>query len=104
MAAEGMMPLLPGAAKRRLPLLTAAGFVGGAVGGFLFAPGRFDFGGMGSAAGPLVGSAILVLLPQVLTFLHDYEQVVLGLVIMGVMIFLRHGIVPSVTAVVARAR
>ena len=37
------------AAKRRLPLLTAAGFVGGAIGGFLFAPGRFDFGGMGSA-------------------------------------------------------
>ncbi|MGE3146263.1 MAG: branched-chain amino acid ABC transporter permease [Pseudorhodoplanes sp.] len=61
-------------------------------------------GGMGSAAGPLVGAAILVLLPQVLTFLHDYEQVVLGLVIMGVMIFLRHGIVPSVTAAVARAR
>ena len=61
-------------------------------------------GGMGSAAGPLVGAAILVLLPQVLTVLHDYEQMVLGLIIMGVMIFLRHGIVPSVAAALARSR
>ncbi|MCB1017047.1 MAG: DUF2510 domain-containing protein, partial [Acidimicrobiales bacterium] len=37
------------AAKRRLPMLAAGGFVGGAIGGFLFAPGRFDFGGTGSA-------------------------------------------------------
>jgi branched-chain amino acid transport system permease protein len=61
-------------------------------------------GGMGSAAGPLVGAAILVLLPQALTVLHDYEQMVLGLVIMVVMIFLRQGIVPNVMAIVARSR
>ena len=61
-------------------------------------------GGMGSTAGPVVGAAILVLLPQMLTVLHDYEQMVLGLVIMGVMVFLRHGIVPSITAALARAR
>jgi len=61
-------------------------------------------GGMGSAAGPLVGAAILVVLPQALTALHDYEQMVLGLVIMGVMIFLRHGVVPSIASALARAR
>lgn len=61
-------------------------------------------GGMGSVTGPLVGAAILVLLPQVLTVLHDYEQMVLGLVIMVVMIFLRHGIMPNVSAAVVRLR
>ena len=55
-------------------------------------------GGMGSVIGSLVGSAVLVILPQSLTFFHDYEQVVLGLVVMGVMIFLRGGIVPSLAA------
>jgi branched-chain amino acid transport system permease protein len=55
-------------------------------------------GGMGSIAGSLVGAAVLVLLPQVLTFLHEYEHLVLGLILMGVMIFLRNGIVPSIAA------
>lgn len=55
-------------------------------------------GGMGSVVGSLVGAAVLVLLPQALTFLHDYEHMVLGLIIMGVMIFLRDGIVPSIAA------
>jgi branched-chain amino acid transport system permease protein len=52
-------------------------------------------GGMGSVAGSLVGAALLVVLPQTLTFLHDFEHVVLGLIIMLVMIFLRAGIVPT---------
>lgn len=56
-------------------------------------------GGMGSVAGSLVGAAVLVVLPQALTFLHDYEHLVLGLVLMGVMIFLRNGVVPSIAAV-----
>jgi branched-chain amino acid transport system permease protein len=55
-------------------------------------------GGMGSIAGSLVGAAVLVVLPQALTFLHEYEHLVLGLVLMGVMIFLRNGIVPSIAA------
>ena len=52
-------------------------------------------GGMGSIAGSLVGAALLVVLPQTLTFLHDYEHMVLGLIVMAVMIFLRAGIVPT---------
>lgn len=55
-------------------------------------------GGMASIVGSLVGAAVLVVLPQALTFLHDYEHLVLGLVLMGVMIFLRSGIVPSIAA------
>jgi branched-chain amino acid transport system permease protein len=58
-------------------------------------------GGMGSIAGSLVGAAVLIVLPQTLTALHDYEQMVLGLIVMGVMIFLRQGIVPSIVAALA---
>jgi branched-chain amino acid transport system permease protein len=58
-------------------------------------------GGMGSVLGSLVGAAVLVLLPQILTVLHDYEDMVLGLILMGFMIFLRRGIVPSLGAVIA---
>jgi len=55
-------------------------------------------GGMGSVLGSLVGTALLVVLPQTLTLLHDYEHIVLGLILMGFMIFLRRGIVPSLSA------
>lgn len=58
-------------------------------------------GGMGSILGSLVGAAVLVVLPQTLTILHDYEHLVLGLILMGVMIFLRQGIVPSLAAAVS---
>ena len=61
-------------------------------------------GGMGSVAGSLVGAALLVVLPQTLTFLHDYEHMVLGLIIMAVMIFLRSGIVPTLANALAARR
>jgi branched-chain amino acid transport system permease protein len=61
-------------------------------------------GGMGSVLGSLVGAALLVVLPQTLTFLHDYEHMVLGLIIMGVMIFLRAGIVPTIASALAARR
>jgi branched-chain amino acid transport system permease protein len=61
-------------------------------------------GGMGSIAGSLVGAALLVVLPQTLTFLHDYEHMVLGLVLMGFMVFLRQGIVPGLAALFAGRR
>jgi branched-chain amino acid transport system permease protein len=59
-------------------------------------------GGMGSILGSFVGAAVLVILPQTLTALHDYEHMVLGLILMGFMIFLRQGIVPSLSAIFAR--
>jgi branched-chain amino acid transport system permease protein len=58
-------------------------------------------GGMGSTFGALVGAATLVILPQALTVFHDYEQMMLGLIIMVFMIFLRRGIVPSLATVFA---
>ena len=59
-------------------------------------------GGMGSIAGSLVGAAVIVVLPQTLTALHDYEHMVLGLLLMVFMIFLRRGVVPSLAALAGR--
>jgi branched-chain amino acid transport system permease protein len=56
-------------------------------------------GGMGSIVGSLVGAIVLVVLPQVLTVFHEYEQALLGLIVMVFMIFLRRGIVPSFAAI-----
>jgi branched-chain amino acid transport system permease protein len=61
-------------------------------------------GGMGSILGSLVGAAVLVVLPQALTVLHEYEHMVLGLIIMTFMIFLRDGIVPSFATALQRWR
>ena len=58
-------------------------------------------GGMGSIFGSLVGAAVLVVLPQALTVFHEYEQALLGLIVMVFMIFLRRGIVPSLAATFA---
>ena len=61
-------------------------------------------GGMGSIVGSLVGAAVLVVLPQALTIFHEYEQTLLGLILMVFMIFLRRGIVPSLAATFAGRR
>ncbi|MBX6424971.1 MAG: branched-chain amino acid ABC transporter permease [Variibacter sp.] len=60
-------------------------------------------GGLGSVTGAIAGAALLVTLPQTLTFLQEYEQAMLGLLIMLFMIFLRRGIVPSLVSL-ARGR
>jgi branched-chain amino acid transport system permease protein len=52
-------------------------------------------GGLGSIAGCIVGATVLVVLPQALTVFHDYEQIVLGALIIMFLIFLPAGIVPS---------
>ncbi|MCY1706284.1 branched-chain amino acid ABC transporter permease [Pannonibacter sp. SL95] len=52
-------------------------------------------GGAGSVFGAITGASILTALPQGLTVFHDYEHIVLGLIMMLVMIFLREGLVPS---------
>ncbi|MGO9048775.1 MAG: branched-chain amino acid ABC transporter permease [Xanthobacteraceae bacterium] len=61
-------------------------------------------GGMGSVAGSLVGATLLIMLPQVLTILQEYEQMVLGIIVMGFMIFLRQGIVQGIAAAFGRTR
>jgi branched-chain amino acid transport system permease protein len=52
-------------------------------------------GGLGSILGSIVGAAFLVVLPQALTVFHEYEEVVLGLIMIVFMIFLPGGVVPS---------
>jgi branched-chain amino acid transport system permease protein len=60
-------------------------------------------GGLGSVTGAVVGAAVLVTLPQALTFLQEYEHAVLGGIIIVAMIFLREGIVPGLRRLLARA-
>lgn len=52
-------------------------------------------GGAASAFGAIVGAGLLTLMPQVLASFYDYQDAVIGLVIMLSMIFLRRGIVPT---------
>lgn len=61
-------------------------------------------GGMGSIVGSLVGATVLVVLPQALTIFHDYEQALLGLIVMVFMVFLRQGIVPSLATILVGRR
>lgn len=53
-------------------------------------------GGAASVLGGILGATILTLLPQVLTVFAEYEQMVLGLIMMLVMIFMRDGLLPSI--------
>lgn len=52
-------------------------------------------GGMASTFGALVGASILTMLPQVLTAFDEYKHVVLGAIMIGVMIFMPRGLVPT---------
>ncbi len=55
-------------------------------------------GGMASTYGAVVGAAILTVLPQLLTRFHDYEHLAFGAVLIGVMIFMPKGLVPTLQA------
>ena len=59
-------------------------------------------GGLGSIVGSIVGAALLVTLPQALTVFHEYEHLMLGLIIIVSMIFMRQGIVPALSALFFR--
>jgi branched-chain amino acid transport system permease protein len=59
-------------------------------------------GGLGSILGSVVGAAVIVALPQLLTVFRDYETIALGAIMIVFMIFLRAGVVPSVAALIAR--
>jgi branched-chain amino acid transport system permease protein len=58
---------------------------------------------MASTFGAVIGAAILTTLPQVLTVFKEYEMVAFGAVMMGTMIFVPKGLVPSL-AMMARRR
>jgi branched-chain amino acid transport system permease protein len=61
------------------------------------------FGGMASTYGAIVGAAVLTTLPQLLTVFKDYEMVVFGAIMMGTMIFMPKGLVPSLGGLVETA-
>jgi len=53
-------------------------------------------GGAASVLGAIFGAGVLTLLPQVLTVFAEYEQLMLGFVMMSVMIFLPAGLLPTI--------
>lgn len=57
-------------------------------------------GGMASIYGAVIGAAILTALPQLLTVFQDYEMVAFGLVLMGTMIFMPKGLLPSLVGLI----
>jgi branched-chain amino acid transport system permease protein len=61
-------------------------------------------GGLGSTVGSIVGAAVLVVLPQALTVFQEYENLMLGFIIIVSMVFMRDGIVPMAWKLIARAR
>ena len=52
-------------------------------------------GGLGSTFGAIVGAAALIVLPQLLTAFNEYENLLLGAIIIVFMVFFRGGIVPA---------
>jgi branched-chain amino acid transport system permease protein len=61
-------------------------------------------GGLGSIVGSVVGAAVLVVLPQMLTVFQEYENLMLGFIIIVSMVFMRDGIVPMARKLIARTR
>jgi len=61
-------------------------------------------GGMASVFGSVVGAALLTALPQALVSFEGWETVVFGLILVGFMIFLPKGLVPSLAAKLTRPR
>lgn len=61
-------------------------------------------GGMASTYGAVVGAAILTMLPQLLSSFEGYEMIVFGLILMGTVIFLPRGLLPTIAARLRKAR
>ncbi|CAA7626239.1 branched-chain amino acid ABC transporter permease [Magnetospirillum sp. SS-4] len=59
-------------------------------------------GGMASVFGSVIGAVILTLLPQVLAAVEQYEAMILGGIMMGTMIFMPKGLLPSILASLKR--
>lgn len=61
-------------------------------------------GGMGSTFGVIIGAVLLLLLPQLLTDLHEYEMMMFGLILMLTMIFMPRGLLPTLNHWLAQRR
>ena len=83
-----------------------AGYAGGlsAFSTYFISPTDFGFsravdvlafvvaGGIGAVGGPVLGAALLTLLPEALRFLHDYRDVANGIILLLVIVFLPQGL------------
>ncbi|MBP2150371.1 MULTISPECIES: branched-chain amino acid ABC transporter permease [Xanthobacter] len=94
---------------QRLSLFVASGFVSGGVGGLAahlnFFVGPTDFGllrsvdalaypilgGVNALLGPLVGAIFTTLLPELLRFSSQWREILMGLLILAVVLFLPGG-------------
>jgi len=97
----------------KLLVFTLSAVIAALMGGFLalyagfISPSLADFmhsielvlmvliGGLGSVVGAILGAAVITLLPQVLTVVEEYETLVFGLILIGVMLFMPQGLQPS---------
>ncbi|MFH8371308.1 branched-chain amino acid ABC transporter permease [Streptomyces sp. NPDC018031] len=52
-------------------------------------------GGMGTISGPLLGAALLFLIPEKLTFLQDYQLLAFGIALILLMRFRPEGLIPN---------
>jgi branched-chain amino acid transport system permease protein len=59
-------------------------------------------GGMGSVYGAIIGAAILVTLPHLLTWFHDYETLVFGFVLLSTVMFMPKGLLPTLQEALRR--
>ncbi|TAK48132.1 MAG: branched-chain amino acid ABC transporter permease [Xanthobacteraceae bacterium] len=59
-------------------------------------------GGMASVYGSVFGAALLSLLPQALARVEGWETVIFGFILVGTMIFMPRGIVPSIAALLRK--
>lgn len=81
-----------------------SGFITPDIGGFFHSIELVTMvvlGGLASVYGAIVGAILLTLLPQVLASFEQYEAVILGLIMMGVMIFMPKGLAPSLASAVS---
>jgi len=60
------------------------------------------FGGMASTIGAVFGAVSLTVLPQLLTAFEEYEAIILGGIMMGTMIFMPKGLVPTLAGLLKR--
>jgi len=49
-------------------------------------------GGMRSKIGPILGAVVVIILPQLLTSLHQFEPILYGTILLGFLIFLPRGL------------
>jgi hypothetical protein len=61
-------------------------------------------GGMASTFGAVVGAGLLTLLPQLLSGFEQWHHLLFGVILVGVIIFLPRGLVPSLSHYIAERR